>query len=584
MQQKINPITLEVIKNGFDTVADEMALIVMRSAYSGVVRDAMDYSTAVCDAQGQTVAQGLTTPLHLGSFFDAMRCLIEQYEGRIYPEDIFIFNDPYSAGGQHLPDIYIIKPVFFEDALCGFATTLAHHTDVGGIVPGSNALGSTEIFQEGLCLPILKLYERGEPNETIWAIIERNVRVPDMVLGDLRAQISAAHVGAREFAHLFRRYGSETMGVYIEAIHDYAERLTRAEIAEMPDGIYKFSNHIDGLGEDPVPIEFHVKLTVQGDEMIVDWTGTSDQVKAGINAPIPFTRAAAYAAIRSVLPAEVPNSQGVTRAITVVAPEGSIANPVHPGPCGARGITGFRMIDCLFGALAQVRPDRVTADGCGGATIPAFGGRVDGKPFVFVETLMGNWGGAPTHDGQEGVPHIGANQSNIPVEMIEATYPLRVEQYGFVADSGGPGTFRGGLSIVRDIRALADDIVLTVRSDKRRFRPYGLKGGEPGASSWNIINPDEEHRELPVLLTKPEILNDGDVFRHIMAGGGGYGEPLERDPEHVLKDVIAEKVTIAHARQAYSVVIVDKPDAHVDVEATAKLRADAADRRIMNRE
>ena len=574
MQQDINPITLEVVKNGFDTIADEMALIVMRSAYSGVVRDAMDYSTAVCDAKGQTLAQGLTTPLHLGSFFDAMHCLITQYEGRIYPDDIFTLNDPYSSGGQHLPDIYIIKPVFVDDVLRGWATTVAHHTDVGGIVPGSNALGSTEIFQEGLCLPILKIYERGVPNQAIWDIITHNVRVPDMVLGDLRAQVSACHVGVREFADLFRRYGAETMTVYMDAIHDYAERLTRAEISEMPDGSYEFTNHIDGLGEQPVPIEFHVKLTVKGDEMIVDWTGTSPQVKAGINSPLPFTKAAAYAAIRSVLPTDMPNSQGVTRAITVIAPEGSIANPRHPGPCGARGITGFRMMDCLFGALAQVTPERVPADGCGGATIPAFGGRLNGKPFVFVETLMGNWGGAPGHDGQEGVPHLGANQSNIPVEMIEADYPLRVEQYAFVADSGGAGKFRGGLAIVRDIRALADDTILTVRSDKRRFPPFGLEGGAPGSPSWNAINPGADNeRELPVLLTTPATLNAGDLFRHVMAGAGGYGDPYQREPERVLKDVIEQKVTPEHARSDYGVAIEMTPQPHVDQDATTKLRA-----------
>lgn len=574
MQKEVNPITLEVIKNGFDTIADEMALIVMRSAYSGVVRDAMDYSTAVCDAKGQTLAQGLTTPLHLGSFFDAMQCLIEQFEGRIYQNDIFIFNDPYGSGGQHLPDIYIIKPVFIDDVLRGWATALAHHQDVGGIVPGSNALGSTEIYQEGLCLPILKLQERGQVNDVIWQIIAKNVRVPDMVAGDLRAQISACHVAEKEFVDLFNRYGEETMCFYMEAIHDYAERLTRAEIAEMPDGVYEFSNYIDGLGEEPVPIEFHVKLTVKGDELIIDWTGTSPQVKAGINAPIPFTKASAYTAVRSVLPTDVPNSQGVSRPISIIAPKGTIVNPTHPAPCGARGITGFRMIDCLFGALAQVVPNMVPADGCGGATIPAFGGRVDDKPFVFVETLMGNWGGAPTHDGQEGVPHLGANQSNIPVEMIEADYPLRVEQYGFVTDTGGAGKFRGGLSIVRDIRALADDTVLTVRSDKRRFPPFGLEGGKPGAPSLNFINPDgENERVLPVLLTTPATLNEGDLFRHVMAGAGGYGNPFDRDPDRVLKDVIEDKVTVEHARSDYGVVIEMTPIPHVDVEATQKLRA-----------
>lgn len=571
MDRHIDPALLEVIKNGFDSIADEMALILMRSAYSSIVREALDFSTAICDPKGQTLAQGLTTPLHLGSFFDAMSFLIEQYSGQIYPEDIFIGNDPYAAAGQHLPDIYIIKPIFVDQALLGWVTTLCHHTDVGGIVPGSNALGAREIFQEGLRLPFLKLYERGRVNKAIMDIVATNVRVPDKVIGDLLAQVAGCHAGERGFRDLFRRYGRETMMFYMEALQDYAERLARSEFKAMPAGVYEFTDHIDGLGPNPEPIVFHVKLTISDGEVLVDWTGTSEQVKGGINSPLPFSKAASYAALRSVMSVDLPNCQGYTRAIRVEAPPGTIVNPLCPAACGARGITGFRMIDCLFGALAQALPTKVPADGCGGATLVALGGYWQGKPFVSVETLMGNSGGGPEQDGQEGVPHIGANQANVPIEFIELDNPLRVERYGLLMDTGGPGRFRGGLAIIREYRALADEIQLTVRSDKRKHPPHGLFGGRAGTPSWNIINPETEKRVLPVLLTTPEILRPGDVYRHIMAGGGGYGDPLERDPQLVLKDVLNEKVSILQAQEDYGVVI-GHDTMQVDEKATQTLR------------
>ncbi len=574
MNQDFDPILLEVIKNGFDAIADEIALIIMRTAYSAIVRDSMDFSTAICDARGLTLAQGLTTPLHLGSFHDAMQHLIRQYEGRIEPGDVFIGNDPYVASGQHLPDIYIITPIFVDDRLHGWATTLAHHADVGGIIAGSNSMGASEIYQEGLRLPFLKLYDGGSFNEAIWRIVETNVRVPELVLGDLQAQIVACGVGEREYQQLFTHYGAETMLRYSDELQNYAESLARAEFAEIPDGVYEFTDHIDGLGENPEPIILQVAVTVRGDEVVVDWSGTSLQVKGGINSPVPFTKAAVYTALRSIMSSDVPNCYGYTKAITINAPVGTIVNPVHPAACGARGITGLRMIDCLFGALAKAVPDRVTADGYGGATLPTFAGYREEGAFVFSETLMGNWGGAASHDGQEGVPHMGGNQSNVPVELIEVDYPLRIEEYGFLTDSGGAGEYRGGLAVVRVYRALEDDILLSVRSDKRAFPPHGLFGGWVGGPSMNIINPGTEDRVLPVLMMQPETLRKGDVFRHVMPGGGGYGSPVERDPEAVLDDVLEEKVSVGQAAKAYGVVIRRDPEnrLRIDHEATTRSR------------
>ena len=567
----IDPVTFEVIRNALDSIADQTAIALMRSAYSGIVRDSVDYSTALCDRQGRMLAQGLTTPLHLGSFPDAMQQLIQQYDGRIYPGDIFTLNDPYGSGGMHLPDIYAIKPIFFDGRVEGFAATVAHHTDVGGISPGSNSIHSTEIYQEGLCIPLLKLYERGEPNETLFSIIKKNVRVPDKVLGDIRAQVAACNIGEKGFLQLLAKHEVGTLHVYLEEILNYAEQVMRAQIAALPDGEYEFVDFIDGLGENPEPIKFQVKLTIDGDEAIVDWTGTSGQVKGGINAPVPFTRSASYLGIRSVIGRDLPNSEGYMRPIKVVAPIGTIVNPRPPAPCSARGITGFRMLDTLWGALAQAIPGRVPAAGEGGASIPSIGGYQDGKPFVYVETLLGTWGGRPNRDGTEGISHPGANQSNIPIEMTEAEHPLEVRHYGFVTDSGGPGKHRGGLALAREYRLLADEAVLTVRSDRREHLPYGMDGGKPGSPSQNVLNPGPQARILPVLPMQAVSLKAGDVFRHVLASGGGYGNPLERDPHNVLEDVLDEKLTIQSARDEYGVII-DPKSMSLDPGATERLR------------
>ena len=563
-----DPFLLEVIKSSFDAIADQMALIILRTAHSAIVRDTMDYSTAVCDLQGRTLAQGVTNPIHLGSFYDAMQCVIARYDGDIYPDDVFIFNDPYDAAGQHLPDIYIVKPIFFDGCLVGFATTLAHHSDVGGIVPGSNAIGSTEIFQEGLRLPILKLLDKGEPNKAIWDIIALNVRVPDDLLGDIQAQMAACVIGEREIVELYRRYGAETLSDYGEHLHDYAEQLARSQIANIPDGTYEFSDCLDGLGPNPEPIVFKAKIIVKGDSVVVDWTGTSPQVRGGVNSPMPYTKAGAYCALRSIMSAEVPNCHGYTRPITVIVPKGCMLDVQFPGPCGVKGITGFRMIDCLFGALAQAVPDKVSADNSGGATLPTIAGYENGKAFVFCETVAGNWGGTADHDGQDSVAHVGANQTNVPIEMIEARFPLRVERYGIIPDTGGPGKFRGGLSIVREYRLVRGDALLMVRSDKRKFPPHGLFGGKSGAPSFNFVNPETDNIVLPVMMTEPYSMKQGDVFRHFMAGGGGYGDPLQRDPAHVLQDVIEEMISVEGAARDYGVVIEGDPPATNHAQTT----------------
>ena len=356
MTRTIDPVTFEVVKNALDSIADEMALVIMRSAHSAICRDSLDYSTAVCDGQGRMVAQGQLTALHLGSFPFAMQILIEQYGDNMRPGDIFAVNDPYGGGGMHLPDIYVTMPIFHEGAVEGYATTVVHHTDVGGITPGATAVHATEIYQEGLRIPLLKLYDEGRPSEMLFKIIEKNVRVPKKVLGDLRAQVAACHAGEKAFLELLGRYGAPVLHDYLDEMHDYAERVMRDEIRSLPDGSYDFTDYIDGFGHDPEPVVFQVKMTVDGDNITADWTGTSPQVKGAINAPGPFIYSATYLTLRCMVRSSIPNAEGYMRPINVIAPPGSIVNPHLPAAANARGITGFRAMDTVFWGPRQGGP------------------------------------------------------------------------------------------------------------------------------------------------------------------------------------------------------------------------------------
>ncbi len=370
----IDPILFEIFKNALNSIVDEMALVIFRTAYSGVLKDVMDYSTAFCDGAGRMVAQGLTIPVHLGAVPDAMAALLRRYAGAINPGDIFCLNDPFE-GGMHLPDIFVFRPIFHEGVLAAWAVAICHHTDVGGRVAGSNASDSTEIFQEGLRIPPLKLYERGVPNETLLRILEKNVRLPVRLMGDLRAQLAACHTAETAFLGLIARYGRAAVASFMDQLIAYAERLTRAALAELPDGTWAFEDWIDDDGVDyGRPIPLRVTLTVRGDRLIADWTGSSPQVKGAINNTYSFTKAATYTCVRAILPPGIPNNEGFFRAIEVIAPPGTIANALPPAACAARGLTGFRMVDCCFGALAQMLPDRVFAASDGGNTGISVGG------------------------------------------------------------------------------------------------------------------------------------------------------------------------------------------------------------------
>jgi N-methylhydantoinase B len=567
-----DPIAFELFKNALFSIADEMALTVMRTTYSGVLKDNMDFSTALADADGKLVAQGLTLPGHLGSIPTALESIMRQFGDNMAPGDIFIMNDPFD-GGMHLPDIFVIKPLYVGSKRVAFAATVCHHTDVGGRVPGSNASDSTEVYAEGLRIAPMKMYEAGKRNDTLFTFIEKNVRLPVKVFGDLRAQLAACHIAERQFLELVERYGAETVALYMRETIDYAERLTRAALAKLPDGVFRFEDWIDDDGIDVgEPIRLFVTLTKKGESLSADWTGSSPQVKGAINNTLSYTKAATYCAIRSVLPAGIPNNEGVFRAIEVIAPPGTIANVILPGATAARGLTGFRMVDCCFGALAMMVPDRVFAASDGGNTGVSIGGYyVDRTPFIYVDFTCGTWGGRPFADGLDGNSNIFANMASTSVEVTEAEQPMQILAYEFVADRAGAGKFRGGTPYRRDYRFLEAEGILQVRSDRRTIRPYGLYGGNPGKPSANYLNPDRDNKPLESKLTMT--IRHGDVFRHELAGAGGWGDPIERDPEAVLKDVRNELISLAVAASDYGVVI-DVEQWKVDAAATQRLRTE----------
>lgn len=579
MSEPIDPITFEVIKNGLASSADEMALVIMRSAYSPVVRDTMDYSTALCDRHGAVIAQGLTLAVQLGAFPDMMAHIVRDHAASAAPGDVFIANDPYGSGGQHLPDMYVIKPIFRNQVLEGYAATMAHHCDVGGLTPGSVAMHATEVFQEGLRLPLLKLYEAGQPNQGLFKIIASNTRQPVQVMGDLRAQLAACDVGEKGLLQQLDKYGEKTLRRYLAELHDHAERQMRSVISAIPDGEYCFTDYIDGFGESPEPLAVAVTVTVSGDEIKIDFDGTSAQVPAGINCPIAMARSASYCAIRCIGERDMPNCEGYMRPITITAPSGSLLNPVLPAACGARGVMGYRVFDAIMAALAQIIPDKVIAGGEGGPSLFSIGGYHDGRPFVLTEVLVGTWGARAGRDGVEGISNPAANLSNQPVELLEAELPLQVVRYGLVADSGGAGRQRGGLAFVREFRLRTDKAVLTVRSDRRDHPPYGLADAEPGAPSMNYLDRGNGEQLLATMPMEAIELKAGTTFRHVAAGGGGFGPALERAPQNVLEDVLDEKISLRSAREKYGVVI-DPQTYELDAQATARLRAELCERAV----
>src|SRR5712692_5850865 len=565
----VDPITLAVVWGALQSIAVEIGTTVHKTAYSEQAREGQDFSVAVFDPRGRMVAQGPYSPGHMGAMSAAVRNALAVHPiNDLRPGDAILHNDPLLGSG-HLPDFFLVQPAFVDGRLVGFAGNILHHTDVGGQRPGSQAVeGIFDYFQEGLRIPPTKVWKEGAEQEGIIGIIGANTRTPDKVLGDLRAQRAALRVGELRLIELAERHGFETVMACMDHIIDRTERTLRDRIREIPDGVYEFEDFLDDYGPNTPPLRVFVTVTIAGDSAKIDFTGSSPQTDSGLNSYINYTRSYSYAAIKCLTDPFGPMNEGALRPITVEAPLGSFLNPRPPAGGGPRAIICYRTFEAVLGALAPALPDKVVAAGSHFAN-PTFGGWDRGRQrrFVNYELVLSGTGARPNKDGVEAMCSA-FNASNIPVEAQEANHPVLVEQFGFIPDSAGAGRFRGGCGIRRDMRFLADDGKFTNLSDRHKFKPYGLFGGQPGALGRTLVNPGQPNeREVPSKASTT--FEYGDVISFQQPGAGGYGDPALRDPALVLDDVLEGYVSEDAAREQYGVVI---REGTVDAEETARLR------------
>ncbi len=568
----IDPVTFSVVWGGLLSGAAEMGVTLSRTAYSAAVREGLDYSTALFDADGNMVAQGDYSPGHLGSMAFTVRRALEDYPREtLRPGDAILLNDS-RIGSGHLPDFFMISPIHHDAALIGFAVNCAHQVDVGGSGAGSQVIeGIRDNYQEGIRFLPTRCYEAGEPVVDVFRLIGANVRQPEKVIGDLRAQVNANATGARRVKDLARTCGADTLSEAMREIIRRSEAQMRDAIRRIPPGTYRFRDYLDDVGPGTDPVLAQVAVTVEDGEITVDWAGSGPQREAGLNSYLHYTYAYTVAAVKSVTLPTAPQNDGVIRTVRIEAPEGSFFNPRYPAPSGGRATVSHRIYEVVLGALAQAVPDRVMAANSHFFN-PNLGG-IDprtGRSFVCYELIIGGTGGRPGKDGEEALASPW-NAANIPVEVQESGNPVLIEHFGFVPDSGGAGAFRGSCGLRKDLRLLADGANLYNLGDRTRFAPYGLQGGRPGRLAETLLDPDS--RRARAIHSKGSYkLSKGQLVSWRTAGSGGYGDPLKRDVARVAGDAQAGLVSVAAARRDYGVVL-DAETLTVDGRATEKLRA-----------
>ena len=580
---RINPITASVIQGALENVAIEMGFKLMRMSHSSIIRESEDFGAALIDDENRQLAEAKqSTPLQSGPIPGYIRGLRRQLAERgetIEPGDVFMHNDPY-AGASHGPDVALVVPAFHDGRLVGFAVTTAHHLDIGAHTPGSGGIvDAIDCFAEGLRFQALKVYEAGKKNQQVWNMLRTNIRLPDLVLGDMEAQVAAARIGAQRYLDLVKRYGLETIRAAAEEMFDTSERRLRAAIAALPDGDYSATTYIDGYLDDPNPArkDLPIKATIRirGDKMTVDLTGTAPQVPdRPINMPLEGTvDCAAWLAIRSVLldsavHGEIPQNSGLVRPIEIIAPEGTLANPIYPAPVIARFCPGIELSNAIVHALSQVVPKQVCA-GCGNGGGMILTGQQGNNFWVQVELFSGSYGGRFGRDGMDAVDVLYANTRNNPIEDIESHVPLRIDRYELRENVAAPGHWRGGVGSIREITFLADGGA-SVESEGHKYPPMGLFGGKDGTPSQLTYKPSNgDAVALPSKLPYHQF-KAGDKLIAMRACGGGYGDPFERDPADVLDDVLDGYITRDMAERDYGVVISDA--LRVDTAATARQR------------
>ena len=574
--EKVDPITLEVMRNAFYSISDEMLASLVRTGFSTNIKDRGDCSSAIYTSSAEEVGQcAKGTPLHIGTLPACVKTVIDTYRDReLNDGDHIIMNIPFPGGPAHLNDVAMVTPVFYKKKLIAWLGNQAHHVDLGGYAPGSMPCGVTEIYQEGLQIPPVKIGKQDKIDEELMSFINANVRTKIESRGDTLAQIAANNVGKKRLLELADYYGVDTVLFYMEEIINYSERRMRAGIRQMPKGVYSFEDFLDDDGVKDELIKIKATVHIREDSILVDFTGSAPQVRGGVNCGPSTVMACVYYVVLAVVDPDIPPNHGVRRPVEVLAPEGTVVNARFPTAVAHSNIVAsHRIVDATIGAFAKAVPEKVLA-ACNG-TINLFNiGAIDAKTdgfYNYIETYGGGQGASHDHDGMDGVHSHTSNTRNAPIEVIEISYPLKVHSQMLVPDSEGAGKYRGGLGMTREIEILSENTVMTVSSDRHKIGPWGLFGGMSGSKAQCIITSiDGTIRKLPSLkMTLP--VNKHDIMKTITPGGGGWGDPLERDVDRVAWDAKEGFVSIERAKSIYGVVL-NPVTFEVDTKSTSHLR------------
>lgn len=549
---ELDSIAVEVIRNKLEGIANEMQNSLLRSAFSPIVKEGLDASASLFTLDGETLAQSIAIPIHLGTLIPIVGEILKRHPVETLVEgDIFIMNDPY-LGGTHLPDIAIIMPVFADGLPLGLSAAMVHHQDVGGMTPGSVPTNATEIFQEGIRIPPLKLASAGRIDENLMQILRLNVRLPDIFMGDINAQIAACNVGRRRLRELCVNYNRQFLLAVFKSLLDRSEIMTRDALSRIPAGDYQYTDYLDndGIVIDE-RIQISVTAIVANGEITFDFDQTSKQVKGPFNCVPSGSLSAACFAVRVLTGSDIPTNGGCFRPIHLKLPEGSIVNPTEPAPVNARTSTIKRIAGCMVSAFQQVLPDMITADSASEMLILQFGGRHrDGRRFVVGELIASGSGAGIRSDGVDVIETDASNCMNLPVEALELEAPIRVRRFGIRKDSGGPGEYRGGLGVVREYEILEGEIKLTHRGERHYCAARGCHGGlEGGRSISTIIRASGDEQTIPSKLVTELMKNDRLIIE--TAGGGGYGRPSNRSRERVEADISDGKISPESAAEIY---------------------------------
>lgn len=559
-KHNIDPFTLDIVKDSLVAIGEEMFYALARTSMSPIIYEVLDYASGLTDRQGQLLTQGNGVTGFIGLLSFMVRETISKFgdQGELKPGDIIIINDPYAGGGSHLSDVGLVMPIFYEGELVAFSANKAHWTEVGGKDPGSWTTDSTEIFQEGLQFPCIKLFDAGTLNQSLVDLIQANVRFPDLSLGDMWAQIAALRTGEKRFVELCDKYGKNVVLASIEHLLDYGEEMTRNQLARLPKGTFEAVDYIDDDGLSDESLKVQVKVTITDDKFICDFRGSHPQVPG----PVNCSYAALVSAVRTIFLAVTNPSQdvndGIFRPLEVIADPGSIFYAQRPAAVSTYWESMIYGSDLVWQALAPVLPERLTAGHLlsVGAIILAGLHQDTGEPFLIVEPSAGGWGAGAGKDGESGQFCIGDGETyNVPIEVAETRYGVMVDEYCFRTDSGGAGKFRGGSGVIRSYRALTDNQFITATFGRHKFVPWGSAGGKNGSrNEFEVVRADGE-KFGPFGKYARYPLNKNDVVRLITASGGGYGDPLERDPQRVVGDVRNQFITIEQAADDYGVIV-----------------------------